>query len=82
MNIKQSFAAILAALIALAWAVRWDVTPVQNGGAIGGAYMLNRWTGTVYFMHRSVSREVVPYKPAATFDFDSSGAPISGSATK
>ena len=37
-------------LIALAWACRWEVTPITNGEGMGSAYMLNRWTGSMYYV--------------------------------
>ena len=37
-------------LIALAWAFRWEITPITNGEGMGSAYMLNRWTGSMYYV--------------------------------
>lgn len=84
MKTEQSRVVIaVVALVTLAWAFRWDVTPLNGGDSRGGAYMLNRWTGTVYFVFGVNSREVVPYKPEPKFiDFDTPSAPTSGAATK
>lgn len=53
-------AAIL--LAALAWAFRWEVTPINNGGGNGFAYMVNRWTGTLYLVAGNSRFEVTTEK--------------------
>lgn len=62
MNSKHSISVLAVVLIAFAWAVRWDVTPVQHGNALGGVYMINRWTGAVYFLDYDEQVEVKPKK--------------------
>lgn len=47
---KAILAIIVAVLLAGAWFFRWEVTSVAGGEGGGRAYMLNRWTGTLYFM--------------------------------
>jgi len=54
---------IAVAFLALAgWFFRWDITPVQHGNGLGGVYMINRWTGTVYFLDYLERIEVKPAK--------------------
>jgi len=60
------FVIALVALVALAWAFRWDVTPLHGGDSSGGAYMVNRWTGTVYFVRGFYMTEVKPPLSAPT----------------
>lgn len=81
MKTEQSIVVIaVVVLAALAWAFRWEVTPLGN---VGGVYMQNRWTGTAYFVRGPVSREVVPYKPEQKFiEFDGPYTPTPGAATK
>lgn len=47
----------LAGMIVLAWIFRYETIPVQ-ANPTGYAYLVNRWTGTAYMMHRSTVREV------------------------
>lgn len=56
-------AALVVACGALAWAFRWDVTPVSNGDRAGSAVMVNRWTGAVYIVWGRKLVEVLPEKP-------------------
>lgn len=45
---------VLATALALAWFFRFDF----HSRASGGAFMLNRWTGTVYLVTTSSVREI------------------------
>lgn len=47
-----------AALLALGWALRFEV--IKPGGDVTFFYKLNRWTGTVYVCHRTGCREAEP----------------------
>lgn len=47
---KNALYIILAAIF-VAWLFRWDVVAVPRGDAFGMAYMVNRWTGSVYVLH-------------------------------
>lgn len=60
MNTKEKLwlAVLVAVLLAAAWFFRWEVTSVAGGEGGGRAYMLNRWTGTVYFMNNYQRAEV------------------------
>lgn len=55
-------AALLVALLALAWAVRWQ--PVETHSAAGQAsiYMINRWTGEVRYVQGYNRLDVEPLK--------------------
>ena len=46
-------------VIAVAWAWRWEVTSITDGAGMGSAYMLNRWTGSMYYV-KIDERVVVP----------------------
>jgi hypothetical protein len=62
---EQSIVVIaVVALAALAWALRWDVTPLHDSEGFGGVYIQNRWTGAGYMVRGATSHEVKPYKPA------------------
>ena len=50
--------AALAAMSLLAWVFRYETIPVQTGGPVPAAYLVNRWTGTAYMMRGSVVSEV------------------------
>lgn len=50
--------AVLLAIFACAWYFRHDFYVVQNGDRAGFAYMLNRWTGTIYVVTPSSVRQV------------------------
>lgn len=58
---KYTLPLAIVAISAFGWATRWEITPLSNGGGAGGAYMLNRWTGTTYLLYGMTSREVTPY---------------------
>lgn len=58
---KNALYIILAAIL-VAWFFRWDVVAVPRGDAIGVAYMINKWTGSVYMLHGSNIIEVRPTK--------------------
>lgn len=47
----KKFILPVAATILVAWFFRWDITPVARGDGLGVAYMVNRWTGSVYMLH-------------------------------
>ena len=47
---RAMLAIVVVVLLAGAWAFRWEVTPINHGDGLGGAYMVNRWTGSVYFV--------------------------------
>ena len=53
-------ACVLVVLLCVAWAARWDVTPISSGDGFGGAYKLNRWTGSLYLIHGPRQLEVTP----------------------
>jgi len=46
-------------LIALAWAFRWEITPVSGGpNNQASAYMKNRWTGELYLLYSAQTIKV------------------------
>ena len=53
---KAVFVASILALIALGWAFRWEITPLPGNSK---AYLLNRWTGEIYFLDQD---EMLPVK--------------------
>ncbi len=57
----MKLAAILMAvvLVALAWMFRWEVTPTHTGSNSNpSSYLLDRWTGTLYFIGANQKYEV------------------------
>lgn len=60
MNLKEKIwlFIVVAVLLASAWFFRWEVTSVAGGEGGGRAYMLNRWTGAIYFLRHEDMREV------------------------
>ena len=46
-------------LVVLGWIFRFEITPLNAGET---AYLLNRWTGTVYLLDMEASHEVKPAK--------------------
>ncbi len=70
MNEKQKWVAILIVVgsIALGWFFRYDFQVVSAGAAgnAGMGYMLNRWTGTVYFLAPTFVRELRQDAPTPT----------------
>ncbi|MBM3346341.1 MAG: hypothetical protein FJY55_07605 [Betaproteobacteria bacterium] len=52
------FILLLLAALDAAWMLRWDVQPAGLlGNSIPTAYVLDRWTGTVYFAtHQDMNR--------------------------
>lgn len=59
---KKELALVVAALCFVAWFFRWDVIPIANGDRWGGAYMVNRLTGSIYVLHGTERHEVTPSK--------------------
>jgi hypothetical protein len=51
---------VMVALVAAAWMFRYDMVPVQVEGRGGQAYLLDRWTGEVYWLTRSDKIRVTP----------------------
>jgi len=50
---------IFIVLIALAWAFRWEITPVSGGpNNQASAYMQNRWTGELYLLYSAQTIKV------------------------
>lgn len=49
---------LVSALLALAWVFRWDITPIDGGESSGRAYLLNRLTGTIYYLDKDEKYEV------------------------
>jgi hypothetical protein len=48
---KLAAVTVAVVLVALAWAFRWEVTPAEGGASTQSrAYLLDRWTGTLYFV--------------------------------
>lgn len=48
---KAVLAVAVTVLVAMGWFFRWEITSVAGGEGAGRAYMLNRWTGAVYFVN-------------------------------
>lgn len=59
-NQKRIAFALIVAAVSIGWFFRYDLQVVIPGGqgAVGAAYMLNRWTGTVYFIAPTFVREL------------------------
>ncbi len=55
---RAVLAIIVAVLLAGGWFFRWEVVPVSSGDNAARAYMLNRWTGAIYFLRHEEMREV------------------------
>jgi hypothetical protein len=53
---------VVAMLLGAAWLLRWDVTPINNGDRSGGAYVLDRFTGVLYFAYGFGIEKVEPIK--------------------
>jgi hypothetical protein len=60
----------IVVLLSLGWFFRYDFQVVATGGqgSAAVAYMLNRWTGTVYLATPTLIRELPPERPANAFD--------------
>ena len=55
---KTSLILVFALTLAVSsWMLRWDVSPISGDGA-KAAYLLDRWTGTVYFLFSEERLEV------------------------
>lgn len=52
------FYLVIAALIIAAWFFRWDVNTQHRGDGVGPAYVLDRWTGALYFATSQRIREI------------------------
>ena len=59
MRIWMFFAAACLALSA-AWFFRLELVAINHGDGMGGAYLMNRWTGRVYFLRGTERMEVTP----------------------
>lgn len=59
---KYALPLVVVAVVAFGWATRWDITPIPNGDGPGRAYLLNRWTGTLYILNATDQYEVVKQK--------------------
>lgn len=55
---RTVLAIVVTVLLAGAWFFRWAVTPINHGDSMGGAYMLNRWTGALYYVRFDEQTEV------------------------
>lgn len=60
MNIKEKIALtlVITVLLAGAWFFRWEPIPISNHEGPARAYMLNRWTGTIYILWNDERAEV------------------------
>lgn len=60
MNKAELKVVAVVALFALAWLFRYDFQVVSAGGqgVAGAGYLLNRWTGTIYFVAPGFTREL------------------------
>lgn len=54
---------VLAALFFQAWLFRYEVTPIMAGDGLGGAYVLDRWSGEVRFLRGFGINQAVPPTP-------------------
>lgn len=43
--------AVLIALLSLAWWSRYEVVAASNGERHGAIYLVNRWTGSIKWVH-------------------------------
>ena len=59
---RAMLAIVVAFLLAGGWFFRWEVTSVAGGDGGGRAYMLNRWTGMLYFLNGYQRAEVETIK--------------------
>jgi hypothetical protein len=48
MQLKFLVAVASVLLVITGWFFRWEIAVIPNGQGTGIAYMLNRWTGSVY----------------------------------
>lgn len=55
---RAVLAIVVAVLLAGGWFFRWEVTSVAGGDGGGRAYMLNRWTGALYYLSNYQRSEV------------------------
>lgn len=57
---KSSSILAIIAFVVLAWAFRWEITPVVTTNNWPNAYVLDRWTGAIYFLNTDRKMEVKP----------------------
>lgn len=60
---RVTLLSVAAALLFCAWFFRYDVTPIASGDGMGGAYILDRWTGDVRFLRGFQMNQAVPPNP-------------------
>lgn len=66
MNTRNLIASAIVA-IALAWAFRFQVvTPSGSANSSSMAYLVNRWTGTIYIISGGQYWQVTPLAMAST----------------
>lgn len=65
-------AVAIALLLALAWFFRFDFQIASAGGqgVAASGYMLNRWTGNIYFIAPTSIREIREPQPNVFDQFD------------
>ena len=56
---KLAAVTVAVVLVALAWVFRWEVTPASaNASNSSSAFLLNRWTGSLYWINAYEKYEV------------------------
>jgi hypothetical protein len=63
-NRRVAVIATALAAVLLVWLWRYDLHPVPGYADSPVAYMLDRWTGTVYIVHPKGVRKLPPYVPS------------------
>lgn len=59
---RTVLAIVVVVLLAGGWFFRWEVTPITGVEGFARAYMLNRWTGTIYLLWGDERLDVKPSK--------------------
>ena len=59
---RTVLAIVVTVLLAGGWFFRWEVIPTTGAEGPVRAYMLNRWTGTIYILWNEELMDVKPGK--------------------
>lgn len=62
MNTKHLICIACAVAALLGWMFRWEITPINSNSGLGHAYLMNRWTGTIYHLEYDEKTEVKTVK--------------------
>lgn len=58
-------AVVAACALIAAWMLRWQLVEARHPDA-SSAYLLDRWTGSVYLLSNQKRFEVTPFKPGGS----------------